>query len=214
MKGTVSLQHCSNDGATQSELGLFLVITAPFLSHSLSLSHTHTHTLSRTITISSPVSSLKEQSSQSYYYSTCMGESGPAPSMSACILLTTSLSPSTTSCLKWGSLDTLDNNNVVVGIVPTPPTTIDGGLCTNEEGLPNILVAGGNMTGRSLLLDGASDVVLSLDEDSFLALLLRLGWGRGLSVESLFWGTSPLDDFSLCRKKNSHLLISCAKRYN
>ena len=40
MKGTVSLQHCSNDGATQSELGLFLVITAPPLSphHSLSLS--------------------------------------------------------------------------------------------------------------------------------------------------------------------------------
>ena len=64
---------------------------------------------------------------------------------------------------------------------------MDGGLCTNEEGLPGILVVKSTFW-RSLLLEGASDVVLSLDEDSFLARRLRLagGTGMGLSVDSLF----------------------------
>lgn len=93
----------------------------------------------------------------------------------------------------------LDNSNDVDGIVETPPTTMDGGLCTNEEGLPGILVAK-RVFWRSLLLEGASDVVLSLEEESFRVRRLRLvgGPGMGLSVDSLFGGDSPLDDFSLC----------------
>ena len=81
----------------------------------------------------------------------------------------------------------LDSSKDVDGIVETPPTTIDGGLWTNEEGLPGMLVAE-SAFWRSLLFEGASDVVLSLDEESFLVRRLRLvgGTGIGLSVESRF----------------------------
>ena len=148
------------------------------------------------------------------YYSvhkyTWMGERGPAPSMSACILLTTSLSPSITSCLKCCSLLVDDNNNDVEAIVPTPPTTMDGGLCANEEGLPGILVACWTAC-RSLLLEAASEVVLSFDEESFLARLLRFAWGgtfcKGVSVDSRFWGQSPLEDFSLYGERVENLIL-------
>lgn len=75
---------------------------------------------------------------------------------------------------------------------------MDGGLCTNEEGLPGILVVK-RVFCRSLPFEGASDVVLSLEEESFLVRRFRLvgGTGMGLSVDSLFGGDSPLDDFSL-----------------
>lgn len=157
---------------------------------------------------------LKYGTQSTMWNNTCIGDRGPAPSISACILLTTSLSPSVTSCLKWSFPPTLvlDSSNVVDGIVETPPTTIDGGLCTNEEGLPSILVFK-SAFWRSLPLEGASDVVLSLEEESFLARRLRLacGTGTGLSVESLFWGESPLGNFSLWIRKQRQTKINHKK---
>ena len=57
-----------------------------------------------------------------------------------------------------------------------------------EKGLRGILAAGGG--GISLALEGASDVVLSFDDESFLRRYFRLCWRIGASVEGRFWGSS------------------------
>lgn len=65
----------------------------------------------------------------------------------------------------------------------------DGGLLgVTEKGLRGMLAAGGG--GISLALEGASDVVLSFDDESFLRRYFRLCWRIGASVEGRFWGSS------------------------
>ena len=65
----------------------------------------------------------------------------------------------------------------------------DGGLLgVTEKGLRGMLAGWGG--GISLALEGASDVVLSFDDESFLRRYFRLCWGIETSVEGRFWGSS------------------------
>ena len=65
-----------------------------------------------------------------------------------------------------------------------------------EEGLGGTT---GGMRGRSLPLEGASEVVLSLEEEGFLFRCLVLEEGlRGVSTDDLLVGTSLRDGLSFC----------------
>ena len=66
------------------------------------------------------------------------------------------------------------------------PATVDGLLVTGKEGLAGTLTFGvARGCWVSLVCDGASDVVLSLEEDTFRG-RFRLGGGIGASMEVRF----------------------------
>lgn len=58
------------------------------------------------------------------------------------------------------------------------------------------------MREKSLLLEGASDVVLSLEEEGFLRRLLALTRFMEESVDVLLIDKSVREGFSLCTKQN------------
>ena len=63
-----------------------------------------------------------------------------------------------------------------------------GLLAVTEEGL--VTWGGAERGGMSLALEGASDVVLSFEDENFLARCLRFCGGIGASVEYRFCGSS------------------------
>ena len=64
-----------------------------------------------------------------------------------------------------------------------------GLLAVTEEGL-KVTWEGAERGGMSLAFEGASDVVLSLEDDSFLGRYLRFCGGIGASVDNRFCGSS------------------------